>query len=110
MHLDDRPVFRRRLIDNRLKSIWIRDRTQGHNKSLRAQEILKLVDESDGHCPLCHCELLFEKYAPGCDCAFSIDRVNRDRPHSADNVRLTCLRCNVRPSQRRRCPCHPEDA
>ena len=110
MRLEDRAVFRRRLLDNCLKSIWVRDRMQGHpEKAVQAREILRLVDESDGRCSLCQCDLLFENYVPRCDCSYSIDRMDRDRPHSVDNLRLTCLRCNLTPSRPRRCPCHRED-
>jgi hypothetical protein len=100
MHLQDRQVFRRRLIDNRLKSIWIRDRMQGHPKTLRAQEVLRLVDESDGRCSLCSQQILFENYKHGAPNVWSIDRIDRSKPHAADNVRLTCLACNLNPPLR----------
>lgn len=76
----------------------------GHQKSdqykfntignITLENIKEKVNVQRGACFYCKEELLFDEWAPYCWYQFSIDRLNDDLPHDADNCVVSCYYCN----------------
>ena len=79
----------------KLGSIRVRDVEQHGRCDLRLEDLLELVAESTGKCPGCNCSLDFGDYKAACRYQWSPDRINRNVPHSKENVRLVCWSCNA---------------
>ena len=94
-------------------SIRNRDKAQFGRSDLKLADTIELALRSDGKCAACGCILLFEKFKPRCFYQWSLDRINRDLPHSTGKVRLVCCYCNLGGPGRRKPPCrlgcHPGD-
>ena len=90
-----------------------RDEQQLGQRRLDTQTLRDMALNSDGVCPGCACAVLFQDYDSRCWHQFSPDRLDRNLPHSKDNVRLVCLSCNCKGLgvRKRPCPngCHPGD-
>lgn len=90
-----------------------RDEQQLGQCRLDVQTLCEMALSSDGVCPGCACTMLFQDYDARCWHQFSPDRLDRNLPHSKDNVRLVCLSCNCKGLgvRKRPCPsgCHPGD-
>jgi hypothetical protein len=54
----------------------------------------KLIDEQENTCWKCHDALTVFEYVPYCSYKFSIDRIDNNKPHDKDNVRMSCYFCN----------------
>ena len=97
----------------KVKSIRFRDVAQCGHCNLTPDDALELVKASKGKCSLCSCQLVLEYFKPHCLYQWSLDRLDRNLPHSKDNVRVTCLTCNVAGPRVRKSPCtngcHPGD-
>ena len=64
---------------------------QGFN--LKVDHILQLKEAQNNHCAACNIKMLWA-YQPKDTQQFSIDRLDNNKGHTRDNVRLTCLECN----------------
>ena len=87
------------------QSIRHRDKAQFGRSDLSLSDTIQLAQSSNGHCEACGCALLFEHYKPRCFYQWSLDRINRDLPHSKENVRVVCSYCNLGGLGRRKPPC-----
>ena len=94
-------------------SIRNRDKAQFGRSDLKLADTIEMAQSSTGTCATCGCALLFEKYKSRCFYQWSLDRINRDLPHSKENVRIVCSYCNLGGPGRRKPPCrlgcHPGD-
>lgn len=58
--------------------------------------MLLLLYEQNNKCIICHDSLLLINYKQYCCYQFSIDRINNNKPHNKDNIRITCYYCNCK--------------
>ena len=97
----------------KLGSVRQRDMEQHGRRDLSLEDLLELVEESTGRCPGCNCRLEFGDYKTSCRYQWSPDRINRNVPHSKENLRLVCWSCNTGRLGVRKGPCkngcHPGD-
>ena len=97
----------------KLYDIRSRDIEQHGRCDLTVEDILALVEESTDHCPGCNCRMDFGDYKRFCRYQWSPDRINRNVPHSKQNVRIVCWSCNIGGLGIRKGPCkngcHPGD-
>ena len=97
----------------KLGNIRIRDIEQHGRCDLILEDLLELVAESTGKCPGCNCSLDFGDYKAACRYQWSPDRINRNVPHSKENLRLVCWSCNTGglgiPQGPCKNGCHPGD-
>jgi hypothetical protein len=89
------------LILARLKRYAIEDRQKKRpeihkNDKLTIPYILEQIEDAGKKCTVCGVNLLLQQYTNGHPQTFSIDRLNDDLGHQVGNVRITCLRCNIR--------------
>lgn len=92
------PQFKKH-ISNKLGDYIRRDKklcsSNGNTEqTITPTQCIKLVEESDGSCKMCNCEMLFVDYTPHCLYQFTFDRLDESRPHTVDNLRIICYSCN----------------
>lgn len=106
-------VALRRHAEVKLGNLRKRDLEQHGRCDLDLPTLVKMALESSDQCECCGCQIIFEDYAPYCRYQWSPDRIDRNRPHSRDNVRIRCLCCNVAGPGVKKGPCkggcHPGD-
>ena len=97
----------------KVSNIRSRDKAQCGYACLSTEDAVELAKASNGRCTLCDCKLIFEHYRARCLFQWSLDRIDRNVPHSKENVRVTCLNCNLSGPRARKLPCnagcHPGD-
>jgi hypothetical protein len=97
----------------KLSNVRSRDMEQHGRCDLTLEDLLELAAESTGKCSGCNCRLEFGDYKSSCRYQWSPDRINRNVPHSKDNVRIICWNCNTGGLGIRKGPCkngsHPGD-
>jgi len=97
----------------KLYNVRSRDIEQHGRCDLTLEDLLDLVAASTGQCPGCNCRMEFGDYKTACRYQWSPDRINRNVPHSKDNVRIICWSCNTGGLGIRKGPCkngcHPGD-
>ena len=83
----------RKTIQRKLVAYKRQDKIKGVRFNLKVDHILHLKDAQNNHCAACDIELLWS-YQPKDTQQFSVDRLDNNRGHTSDNIRLTCLECN----------------
>jgi hypothetical protein len=63
--------------------------------TLNTDDIIEMVKNHNGICEGCNCELIFENYAPFCIYQFSMDRIDNNKIHDKNNLRIVCYNCNA---------------
>jgi hypothetical protein len=64
-------------------------------ETIKLNDAIKLVNDlKTDLCDGCKCKILFYNYAPYCVYQFSFDRLENDKVHSVDNLRVVCYNCN----------------
>lgn len=58
--------------------------------------IHNLLTEQEYECYSCGDPVLTHSYVPYCSYKFSIDRIDNDKPHNKDNVKISCYFCNCK--------------
>ena len=71
------------------------DAGKGFKANLRMKDVLALKEAQGNRCAACNLELLW-CYTPKDTRQFSVDRLDNAKGHTRDNVRLTCLDCNLK--------------
>ena len=100
MELPTTSFFKRKLKEKVHDAV--RDDTRKYGfAELKIADARAVVQESDGRCENCGCEMLFDDWRPWCLHQFTFDRVDLTLPHSKDNVRLLCFYCNAHIGTRR---------
>jgi len=84
----------RQVIVKKLVAYRRQDKTKGLSYNLKVDHVLKLKEAQSNRCAACNIELLWA-YDPKDRQQFSVDRLDNSRGHTHDNVRLTCLECNI---------------
>ena len=62
--------------------------------NITLEDIKEKINEQEGKCFYCEEKLLFDDWVPYCWYQFSIDRLDDDLPHDADNCVISCYYCN----------------
>ena len=73
-----------------------RDKKRGLDFKLSINECIQLVNKTDSKCPECECEMLFEDYKPWCLYQFSLDKIDNEKGHVIENLRIICYFCNAK--------------
>jgi hypothetical protein len=58
--------------------------------------INKLIKQQKYKCYQCNDKLVTFLYVPYCCYKFSIDRIDNNKPHNKDNVKISCYFCNCK--------------
>jgi hypothetical protein len=94
---ESRMLFEENYLKNRIASHKTQDkkvkREFDENDYVNIEWIITEM-ENDGNCWSCNTELVYFSNHPE-DEVFSIDRINDSHPHTKNNCRLSCLKCNV---------------
>ncbi len=81
---------------------------RGTKSTLTIEEAMHLIEETEGNCSCCGCKMIMHSWPKkpentpsvfatnGFAQQFSFDRIKNDGTHSADNVRVVCLECNIK--------------
>lgn len=80
---------------------------RGTKPTLNIDEAMQLIVESKGLCKCCGREMIMHSwpkkpvgvpavFAEGFNRQFSFDRINNNGTHSADNLQVVCLCCNIK--------------
>ena len=68
------------------------------NKNLTiitSKDAIDMVNDLENDlCIECGCNMLFCNYEPWCVYQFSFDRINNNKIHSKNNLRIICFNCN----------------
>jgi hypothetical protein len=82
------------------KRCWAKDtiknhRTNGVKVSTTISELTELALDTT-YCPICGVELCFGKKEEGkiLTCSPSLDRIDRSKPMTRDNIQILCYACN----------------
>lgn len=63
--------------------------------TLTMTEAIQLVNDLESDlCTGCGCKILFCNYQPYCIYQFSFDRIDNNKIHSVENVKIVCWNCN----------------
>lgn len=82
-------------IDGKIHNYRRRDAAKGFDSDLTVDHVLKLKRVGLNKCAVCKTTLLWGgSYTAQEPRQFSIDRLDNEKGHTKDNVRLTCLGCN----------------
>lgn len=82
-----RKIYNHKIFDN------IRFKKDG---DIDHKYIEELIKKQNNKCSICKEEVLLKNWKPYCCYQFSIDRIDNNKPHNKDNVRITCYYCNCR--------------
>ena len=64
-------------------------------KTINLKDAFELIEKLNNDlCPGCNCKMLFCNYKPWCIYQFSFDRIDNNKIHSIDNLRIVCYNCN----------------
>jgi hypothetical protein len=55
-----------------------------------------LLEKQNNKCHLCNDKLITYLFVPYCCYKFSIDRIDNNKPHDRDNVKISCYFCNCK--------------
>lgn len=83
----------RKTIQRKLVSYKRQDKAKGRHFNLKVDHVLRLKEAQNNHCAICNVALLWS-YQPKDTEQFSVDRLDNNKGHTRENVRLTCLECN----------------
>jgi len=64
--------------------------------NIHYEYIIKLIKEQNYKCYKCNDIILTHSYIPYCSYKFSIDRLDNNKPHDIDNVKISCYFCNCK--------------
>ena len=96
-----------RKLEEYRKSDLMERNKRGNEPTIGLEEAMALIDASGGICGCCGCEMIMHSwprkepgvpavFSPGFNKQFSFDRIDDNGTHSADNLRVCCLECNIR--------------
>ena len=85
----------RKNIGRKLQAYKRVDAATGHKCNLRMKDVWALREAQGNRCDACNIELLW-CYEPKDSRQFSVDRLDNAKGHTRDNVRLSCLECNLK--------------
>ena len=91
--VSDIAAFRRAVYFKIKDGRW-EDVRRGRTSDVTVDEVCEMVENHDGLCSICSCEMVFEGYAAWCLYQFTLDRIDNSRGHDHDNLRLSCFACN----------------
>lgn len=86
----------------------LRERNKRGNKpTIELEEAMALIEASKGICGCCGREMIMHSwprkkhgvpsvFSPGFNKQFSFDRIDDNGTHSADNLQIFCLECNIK--------------
>ena len=94
VHIENITLLKKK-IGYKLSDYRKRDKKKGLSFHLSLMDCIDLVKQSDGICPECKCEMLFEEYAPWCLYQFTFDAIDTLKGHVKDNLRIICYDCNA---------------
>ena len=83
-------------LQNKFGDYRKRDKKLGLDFKLSVHECIQLIKETDSKCPECNCEMLFEEYKPWCLYQFSLDKIDNEKGHAIENLRIICYYCNAK--------------
>ena len=85
----------------------LRERNKrGDKPTIELEEAMALIEASKGICGCCGCDMIMHSwprreygvppvFSPGFNKQFSFDRIDDNGTHSADNLQVVCLECNI---------------
>ena len=90
----DEPSLRKTII-KQLVTYKRQDQAKGLLFNLKVKHILRLREAQNNHCAACDIQLLWA-YQPKDTKQFSVDGLDNSKGQVRDNIRLTCLECNLK--------------
>lgn len=70
-------------------------------KTLTATEAFNFIIKNNIlECPICEDPIYYYNYIPWCIYQFSFDRIDNEKIHTLDNLKIVCYNCNARRSNR----------
>ena len=64
--------------------------------NMTEDDIIKLLHKQLNNCYICKEKVITENWEPGCLYQFSINRLDKTKPHNRDNILISCYYCNSR--------------
>ena len=90
---DDTDTYNDKKIMEKLVGYLQTDKEKGFQNDLKVSKIKTLVQNQNGMCNICNCDLKFY-YEPNDRQQFSIDRIDSRQGHLCSNVQILCWGCN----------------
>jgi hypothetical protein len=91
----------KKLIDNSKQSdtkklTWIGKGKLNSIGNITYEDIVKLLKIQEYKCYICSDIVLTYSYVPYCSYKFSIDRLDNNKPHDQNNIKISCYFCNCK--------------
>lgn len=83
-------------VSKKIQKTKERDRLKGFENDLTPSFIVYAILYQEYKCYICNEKMLTEKWNSNCCYQFTIDAVNSNKPHTIDNVLISCAYCNSR--------------
>lgn len=79
---------------------------RGNKPTITIDQAMAMIEASNGICGCCGCDMIMHSwphkeygvpsvFSPGFNKQFSFDRIDDNGTHSADNLQIFCLECNI---------------
>ncbi len=86
-----------RVLDSKIRGYRNQDRKKNREcEVVRKNDIITMLVKAKGCCLYCKKVVLMRLYPPRSKKQWSLDRKDNTRGHTADNVVIACLGCNLR--------------
>jgi hypothetical protein len=75
---------------------WVGNGKLENIGNIHYEYIIQLIKEQNYRCYKCNDIVLTHSYIPYCSYKFSIDRLDNNKPHNIDNIKVSCYFCNCK--------------
>jgi hypothetical protein len=75
---------------------WVGNGKLEHIGDITYNHIYQLLQDQNYKCYLCNDFVFTHSYVPYCSYKFSVDRVDNNKPHDDNNVKISCYFCNCK--------------
>lgn len=73
--------------------------------TINSDEGIKLIEKYGKICPGCKCKMKLKNYKPWCLYQFTFDKIDNEKIHCFDNLKLACYNCNCLGYGKRKSDC-----